>query len=213
MHKYELAHFGELVGDPSRAAMLLSLMDGRERPATELALVADVTQSTASLHLKKLLEGGLVAVGQQGRHRYYRIANESVAGAIEAIAPRVPKHVVPLSETQLALKHARTCYKHLAGELGVRLFDSLEKKRMLRLHDGELRMPAKGLRELHLDDLPGKTCVDWTERRSHLGGPLGVRLTAKLFELEWIARGDRDRSIRITTAGRRGFREQFGISA
>jgi DNA-binding transcriptional ArsR family regulator len=210
--RFELAQFGEMVGDASRAAMLLSLMDGCERPASELAAVAGVTPATASVHLKKLLDGGMLTVGQQGRHRYYRIADEAIGHALESVALRRSVRAPPLTPLQTALKHARTCYKHLAGELGVALFDALEKRRWLRLDRGEIHLTHKGLDELQLPDAPGKTCLDWTERRTHLGGPLGVQLASKLFEDKWIVRGNRERSIRVTTAGRRGFAQTLGIS-
>jgi DNA-binding transcriptional ArsR family regulator len=209
--RFELARFGELVGDPSRAAMLLSLIDGCERPASELAAVAGVTPSTASIHLKRLLKGGMVAVGQQGRHRYYRLADDSVGLALESVALGRPARSAPLTPQQSALKHARTCYKHLAGELGVALFDALEKQRFLHLDCGSIRLTPRGLTALQLDDLAGKTCLDWTERKSHLGGPLGVTLTSRFFERKWIARGTQDRSVRVTTAGRRGFADAFGL--
>ena len=211
--RLDLVRFGQLVSDPSRAAMLLSLMDGLSRPATELAALARVTPQTASAHLKRLLAGGLLAVEARGRHRYFRLAGEAVADALEAVAlqgrPR-PRGV------PTALEAARTCYQHLAGRLGVALLLSLEREGRLRLDGGELRPTKAGLEALAraglAEALPaGKPCLDWTERRNHLGGPLGVRITRHLFSQRWITRLGDGRAVRVTTAGRRELPRRLGL--
>jgi DNA-binding transcriptional ArsR family regulator len=218
--RFDVASFGELVSDPSRVAMLLSLMDGLARPASELASLAGVTPSTASSHLARLLSGGLVLAEKQGRHRYFRLAGDRVADALEAItlhtAPR--RQLESPDPARAALSRARTCYRHLAGQLGVAWLATLESRRFLRVRDGALSLAPRGIAcfedtGLTMTQWPsGKPCLDWTERRNHLGGPLGVALTEHLFALGWLARRPGGRALRITARGRSGL-ERFGLSA
>lgn len=215
-----------LIGDPVRAAMLLALFDGRALPATQLAWTAGVSPQAASNHLAKLTDGGLVEVTRQGRHRYYRLAGPQVAEALEALthlAP-VPKPLdPPLSPKARRLREGRTCYDHLAGRLGVALADAFEREGLMTADgperyrltaEGEARLTALGV------DLAGATssrrgklrpCIDWTERRRHLAGPLAARLLERLFALGWLERGQEARAARLTTAGRVGLREAFGL--
>ncbi len=216
--RFDVASFGELVSDPSRVAMLLSLMDGLARPASELASLAGVAPSTASSHLARLLGGGLVLAEQRGRHRYFRLAGDRVADALEAITLQAaPRRRSPSPEpARAALSHARTCYRHLAGQLGVGWLASLEARRFLRVRDGALSLAPRGIAcfedlGLTMTGWPaGKPCLDWTERRNHLGGALGVALTQHLFALRWLARRPGGRALRITSKGRAGF-ERFGL--
>jgi DNA-binding transcriptional ArsR family regulator len=215
---YDLAAFGELVSDPSRAAMLLSLLDGLARPASELAAIAGVAPSTASAHLARLTEGQLVEVEQRGRHRYYRLAGEPVADALEAIArPRATPVRPPTDPTRLAFGRARTCYRHLAGKLGVAWLDALARQKLVRLDGGALVLAPRAARRFEalgiaVDAWPaGKGCLDWTERREHLGGPLGTALTDGLFAVGWIARAEEPRVIRVTARGRREL-AQLGVA-
>jgi DNA-binding transcriptional ArsR family regulator len=219
--RFDIAEFGELVSDPSRAAMLLSLMDGLARPASELAHIAGVTPQTASSHLARLLAGGLVHADPRGRHRYFRLASDEVADALEVIALHAGrgKQASRASPPSLApLARARTCYRHLAGQLGVGWLAALEAKRMLRIREGALTLAPRGIAcfeelGLALPQWPaGKACLDWTERRNHLGGALGVALTEHLFSLAWVARRDEKRALRITSIGREGF-ARLGIPA
>ncbi|MGO8996609.1 MAG: ArsR/SmtB family transcription factor [Polyangiaceae bacterium] len=221
--RFDIASFGELVSDPSRVAMLLSLMDGLARPASELASLAGVAPSTASSHLSRLLTGGLVLAEQRGRHRYFRLAGDHIADALEAITLHTApgKRPPPPDPARAALSRARSCYKHLAGQLGVAWLASLESRRLLRIRDGALSLAPRGIacfEELGLSmregrEWPtGKPCLDWTERRNHLGGSLGVVLTQHLFALEWLSRREGARALRITADGRRGFR-RFGLEA
>lgn len=217
--RFGIASFGELVSDPSRVAMLLSLMDGLARPAAELAGIAGVTASTASSHLGRLLRGGLVRADRHGRHRYFRLASDAVADALELIALQAtPRPKQPASDpARAALSEARTCYQHLAGRLGVAWLASLESQRLLRIDGGALTLAPRGvLRFEKLGLAParwpsGKPCLDWTERRNHLGGPLGALLTGHLFQLEWLARREERRALRVTTRGRSGFK-LFGLA-
>jgi DNA-binding transcriptional ArsR family regulator len=216
--RFDIAAFGEVVADPSRAAMLLSLMDGLERPASELARIAGVSASTASSHLSRLLAGGFVLAEPRGRHRYFSLASDDVAHALEVIALHTTQwpRAASSDPARVAIARARTCYKHLAGELGVAWFTSLQRERLLRVSDGALTLAPRGVarfEDLGLTMTPwpsGKPCLDWTERRNHLGGALGVALTEHLLTMKWLARREERRALRITTVGRAGF-AQFGM--
>lgn len=222
----DIASVASLIGEPSRVAMLISLLGGKSLPASELARIARITPQTASSHLAKLMEGGLIVHEANGRHRYYRLANAEVAQAIESLqAIASPKPVRSLRESdQLrAMRFARTCYDHLAGEVGVALTE-----RMLALEWIEKRDQDFVLREAGKEKLlslgvnveqPAKSrrsyarqCLDWSERRHHLAGSLGAALTRRLLELGWIERYQDHRAVRITDAGYKGFAEEFGLA-
>src|SRR5579883_2092399 len=204
---YQLAEIGALLAEPARAAMLLALADGTARPAGELAHAARVGAATASAHLKRLLEGGLLAVHQQGRHRYYRLASDDVAALLEALAMPHKRPVLPApAGGDRSLQLARTCYRHLAGRLGVGLCDALLTQGYLRTAGDGLRLQpagadaliACGLAEAALDamlPLAGRGCLDWSERRLHIGGPLGVALTGALLDAAWIRRRKGSRAL------------------
>jgi len=214
--RYQLAEFGALLAEPARAAILLALLDSRARPAGELATLAGVGAATASAHLKRLAESGLLSVKDQGRHRYYRLADENVAHWLETFAlasPRIAQRKLS-APADLEFARARTCYRHLAGRLGVALFERLRKVSGLDLDSDSVRLNRKGERLLvdggvfadaidkaHRD---GRTCVDWTERRFHLSGPLGTLLARRLIENGWLRRRSDTRALVISAAGRRG---------
>ncbi|HEV2540872.1 MAG TPA: helix-turn-helix transcriptional regulator [Frateuria sp.] len=211
---HQLAEFGSLLAEPARAAMLLALVDGTARPAGELAQAAGIGAPTASAHLKRLLEGGLLAVQAQGRHRYYRLASDEVAGWLEALA--LPRRNVAPPTGDAALRRARSCYRHLAGQLGVALCAGLlERGHLATTSDGLMLAPAgaAALADAGLDpaatrrlpDLRGRGCLDWTERRLHLGGPLGVALTGALLEAGWLRHATRGRALLPSAEGLRRF--------
>ncbi len=194
--------------------MVLALIDGTSRPAGELAQAAGVSAATASAHLKRLLDGGMLAVHVQGRHRYYRLADDDVASMLEAMAiPRGAKHAVaPPADTPLRM--ARTCYRHLAGKLGVAFCDGLLAQGFLAMTGEGLRVTSPGAVALvdagldhaaihQLSDLKGRGCLDWTERRLHVGGPLGVRMTAAMFDAGWLRRAREGRALVVTGDGLR----------
>ena len=205
--RFDVAEFGELVGDPSRVAMLLSLMDGQARPASELARLAGIERQTASFHLQRLVAGRLLRVDATGRHRYYRLAGDEVADALEAVsllgAPRRPR--------RHPLAHARLCYRHLAGRLGVACLDALERAGFLCVREGAFALTADGVAwfestgRTNVRWPAGKPCLDWTERRNHLGGELGALLAEHLLGLAWIARAGR--AVSVTDPGQRGLAE------
>lgn len=221
-----IAVVAELIGDPSRAIMLNALMTGRSLPAGELAYRAGITPQTASAHLAKLVEGGLLTPTAHGRHRYYALANAEVAHALEAltlIAPPLKVRSLRDSLVTEQLRCARTCYDHLAGRLGVDLTQALVRCGVLRLEEQERRycVTAEGisfLQDVGIDfasvqrqrRILARPCLDWSERRYHLAGALGAALAERLFCLVWIERGTVERSVKLTARGRQELRRLFG---
>jgi DNA-binding transcriptional ArsR family regulator len=223
-----LARVAALLADPGRAAMLWTLMDGSARPAGELTLIAGLSPSAASAHLARLAEGGLLALEVRGRHRYYRIATPEVAAAIEALmnvaqaaAPSVPV-TRPARTVPVEMRHARTCYDHMAGEVAVRLFERLVDGGLLVRTGEDLEATEQGAARLaawgvDLGALRGRrrrfacTCLDWSERRPHLGGALGAALLDRFTSNGWVERASRPRVLRITPLGQREF-DTFGAA-
>jgi DNA-binding transcriptional ArsR family regulator len=219
-----------LMADPARASMLAALLPGHPLAAGELSQVAGVSAATASAHLAKLLDGGLVAVTRQGRHRYYRLAGHEVAYALEVLAeisPARPVRSLRQSREAQALAQARTCYDHLAGRAGVALFDAFMRQKMLTGGGvgkaAAYEVTAEGadrLTEFGIDVAEARrarrrfagACLDWTQRRPHLNGALGAAVTGRLLQLGWIERGPSRRAVRVTEAGQHGLAAAFGWS-
>lgn len=218
----DVAQIAGLVGVPARANMLLALGDGRALPAGELAACADVSMATASEHLAKLEDAGLLVSIRQGRHRYFRVATPEVAAMLEAVM--VVAASSPRAMTRRGvdpdLKHARTCYNHLAGQLGVAICDVLISRNHIEI-DGEVaQITAAGLEFLARwgADMKGvgrqpytRTCIDWSERRRHLAGKVGIAIYKRCIELKWIENHLDSRAITVTRAGKSGFQREFGI--
>lgn len=215
----DIAAAAALMADPSRAAVLMELTDGRALPPSELAEVAGVSRSTMSEHLTKLREAGYLAVEPGGRNRYYRLAGPEVAAAVEALAALAPRSEVrSLRQANRAgaLGAARTCYGHLAGELGVGITDALVARGIVEREGDVFLLTDPGAAffvDLGIEKPPraGKSCNDWSERRPHLAGKLGVALTKRLFELDWIERTERRRAVRVTKVGRRELGRRLAI--
>lgn len=221
-----LAEVAALVGDPARANILCALLGGRALTATELAFVAGVSPQTTSGHLGKLLTGRLVVLMKQGRHRYYQLAGPHVAQMLESVmnvALTGPPRFQPKSRLDETMRNARTCYDHIAGVLGVGLAKRLTEREFVVLGEdaGEVTPAgAEFLSKFGVDLSIARTkrkifcrpCIDWTERRSHIGGAIGAALANRCFELKWIERVRDSRALTITPAGRRGLMQVFSLS-
>lgn len=219
------AKIASLLGEPSRAAILMSLMDGRFHTAGELAFMAAVTPQTASFHLSKLENGRLVVVENHGRHRYYRLAGEEVAHLLEiflAVSPPVEVRSLKQASQLNALRRARTCYDHLAGNLGIELTESMVTLGCLEKEGSDFAVTPQG--EQVFSDLGldlsllrkkrrsfSRACLDWSERRHHLGGALGFGLASRFFELGWISRVPSTRAVKVTNIGKNGFKKHFHL--
>ncbi|GLH76703.1 transcriptional regulator [Bradyrhizobium sp. SSBR45G] len=216
-----------LVGDPARANMLTALLSGRALTATELAQEAGVTPQTASSHLAKLEGGGLVEPEKQGRHRYYRLADPDVADVLEklaGLAARAGHMRVRTGPKEPELRRARICYDHLAGDLGVRMLDSMVSQKLVRRRKQEILLTTDGEHFLakHLRISPEmlahprrpvcKACLDWSARRHHLAGTLGAALMKRFTELKWAARDPApgSRVVNFSRAGEKHFAALFG---
>ncbi len=224
-----IAPVASLFGEPSRAAILTVLMDGRALPAGELAAIAGISPTAASSHLSRLVTGGVLAVETEGRHRYYRLASSSVATVIENLAQLAGTLAIlnlpGLSPAAQALRQARSCYDHLAGELAVAIASALEERGWLIRGEGKRYEigSEKGRRwfvgqGIDFESMkPGRhgiarQCLDWTERRPHLAGPLGAQLFACWCACGWLKRCKKQpRLIEVTTLGRRKLRQQLSI--
>src|ERR1700742_3071152 len=215
----DIAAAAALMADPSRAAVLTALTDGRALPPSELAEVAGVSRSTMSEHLAKLRDAGFLAVERGGRNRYYRLAGPEGAPAVEALsalAPRTPVRSLRQANRAGALGAARTCYGHLAGRLGVGITDAMVDRGLVEREAEVFLLTDRGatfLTDLGIERPPraGKACNDWSERRPHLAGKLGVALASRLFELDWVRRTDRPRAVEVTADGERELRERLDI--
>ncbi|MEV4490862.1 helix-turn-helix domain-containing protein [Micromonospora coxensis] len=219
-----LADLATLFADATRATFCLALLDGRAWTAGELARAAGVAPSTASDHLNRLVRGGLLVEQRQGRHRYLRLAGPAVAQLVEDLAGHAPPAPRPTrslraATTDAALAHARTCYDHLAGRLGVRLRDALFARGLLDATHGLALTPGgrAWLTDVGVPvDPPAgrrpllRDCLDWTERRPHLAGALGAALCRRFAELGWTAPGA-GRSVRVTPAGVAALADTLGL--
>jgi len=228
----DVALIAGLMGEPARAAILAALVDGRALPAGELAFIGNVAPQTASFHLRKLMDASLVTVQRQGKHSYYRLANERVAATIESIAALAPvRDQVDLrlrtrydSERVKELRFARTCYRHLAGVLAVEINQAFLNRGLLVANSetsycltdhGRAWCSQLGIdlpTSVRPSEVFSRACLDWTERRHHIGGALGVALFSRLTELRWIVKNPQTRAVRVTHAGASALEQQLGIT-
>lgn len=227
----DIAKLARAMADQRRARMLLALNDGRALPAMRLAAEAGVAPSTASGHLSKLVEAGLVEVQPEGRFRCFRLASAEVGALIETmslLAPQRPVRSLREGTRADTLRRARTCYDHLAGRLGVAVFAALVENGDVVASDadgGDLAYVLTDVGRRRLEGLavelpaagedgttPLRYCVDWTEQRHHLSGAVGRALARRLFELDWIERLGQPRAVRVTPAGERGLGRVFGAT-
>jgi len=219
----DIASAAALIGDSSRALILSVLADGRTLPAGELARIARISPQTASSHLDKLFKGNLVSVEVQGRHHYYRLRDSHVGELLESLSI-VARPTAPLTSAQREraeqLRFARTCYGHLAGRLGVAITRALCTNKYLCDEGLGYQVSAAGtawFRALGIEiglikrQPLTKRCLDWSERRYHLAGALGVTLAHRTLELHWIVRARDSRALRLTDRGKAALRSELGL--
>ncbi len=221
-----VSRIASAIGEPARARMLYCLLDGHARTSTELALVAEVSPSTASVHLSQLRDRGLVRVLAQGKHRYYSLDGDHTAAALEAlmvVAVGPGSRFIP--NTPPRLRAARTCYDHIAGAVAVAIHDRFQEHGWLTADssgNGSYGLTAEGTRaisELGIDIHATRSlrrrfayaCVDWSERRPHIGGALGCALLKLALRRKWITQDLDSRALRLTRAGRREFHARLGL--
>ena len=220
-----IVRIAALIGDHARAEILTALMAGAALTATELAAVANLTKQTTSSHLAKLLDAQLIVVERQGRHRYFRLADRDVAHLLESlmgVAYRTGAVRVRSSPREPALRKARVCYDHLAGELGVLALDSLEQRHYVRRDTDGLTFTRSGkqffgeigvdVETLGVQRRPlSRSCLDWSVRRHHLAGAAGAALLNRCYELGWAQRVKDSRVVAFSAAGERAFRQHFRV--
>ncbi|RSL30615.1 ArsR family transcriptional regulator [Salibacterium salarium] len=216
----------ELLSDPSRSKILIGLMDGCDHSASELALIAKIKPQTASFHLNKIVDSGVIKVEKQGRHRFYSLKSSECAAILESflsISPTPEIKSLNQESSKKTIKFARTCYDHLAGELGVKITNYLLKNEILVeadesnftvSHAGNTFFKEFGV---NLRDQENKRrafarkCLDWTEREHHLAGALGNAMITRMFELQWLQRKEHTRSLELTPKGIEGVDKAFNI--
>lgn len=225
-HDTAVSRIAAAIGDPARSRMLYSLSDGHARTSTELAVVANVSPSTASAHLNRLMAERLIKVHAQGKHRYYRLEGSGVAEVLEqlsVLAGGARPRFVP--NTPDRLRFARTCYDHMAGTLGVSLHDRLHGLKWLSpdsRSSNDYEVTSQGERALYSLGIDLESarklrrrfacaCLDWSERRPHLGGALGAALLHLALKKRWVTQDLDSRALRMTSVGRREMHARFGI--
>ncbi len=223
----DVARIASLLADPARARILRTLIDGTMRPAGELAYAGNISAQSASAHLAKLVDAGLLSLEAQGRHRYFRIASAEVADAIEslgslsmAVRPRNPRSPAIPKPAPVQFLHARTCYDHLAGEIAVEVCEAMLKARWMTAEGRDFRVTRLGEKRLVALDVDlaaarrsrrafARACVDLTQRRPHLGGALGAALLDLCIARGWVLRTQRSRAVSITPRGSEAFGKLF----
>ncbi|MFC0775786.1 ArsR/SmtB family transcription factor [Terrimonas alba] len=223
----QFKQMASLIGDPTRATILWTLLDGKAFTATELAITADTSAQNISMHLSKLVQAGLLSVENQGRHKYYKFSRKEIAYAIEAMANLIPQPVTGKNNQFVnnlsPVKYCRTCYDHLAGKVGVLLTDSLLKQKIIIDSNNTFEITKKGEKwfsnlDIHIDDLKLqrrsfiRPCLDWSERRNHMAGSLAASLLDKMLSSDWVRKIKNSREIIITAKGQKKLAEYFKLS-
>jgi DNA-binding transcriptional ArsR family regulator len=223
----DIAEIAALMGEPSRAMMLVALLTKEALPASELASQALISPQTASSHLSKLVAGRLLTVEQHGRHRYYRLASDDIGRAIESLAiiapPPPAAHNTQEDERLKTVRYARTCYDHMAGKVAVAITRELEQREFLMRAGRAYEVTESGkewFRNLLIDTDKLRTnrrafalqCLDWTERQYHVSGALGAALLDRLLNLKYIARARTPRCIRVTIEGKRALNRLLNLN-
>jgi DNA-binding transcriptional ArsR family regulator len=223
MEENEFVDIAVLIGEPARAKMLWNLLDGKAYTASELAMAADISGTSASNHLAKLLGADLLKVEKQGRHRYFSFSNAEIAYVVESLASLSGSSKKIKKDTVLpGIKYCRSCYDHLAGHVGVKITEALEKKKAILASDNSYLVTNSGWKFLHdLDIEKNKTinqrrplirqCLDWSERRPHIAGQIGAMLLNTMLERSWLKRIKFSRELIVTAKGRREIQKLFGV--
>ena len=212
-----------LLASPPRRRMLEVLLDGQPRSATELGIISRVAFNTASTHLGRLVESGLVSFERNGRHRFYRISEPRVSDVIETLYEFLPSQGKPPARSLTEIEAARTCYDHLAGRLGSSLACLMVSQGYLIPHEKGFLLSEEGQAfcfGLGIDleavrrqrRMFARRCLDWTDKRDHLGGALGAALTRHYFVMEWLRPGSSPRLVQVTPKGARAFQEHLGLT-
>jgi DNA-binding transcriptional ArsR family regulator len=217
----DLTVVGAMLAEPARVKVLLALADGRSLPASVLAAEAGVAASTASYHLARLVDAGLITAAERGRYRYFTLAGPEVAELIEAVARIAPpQQITSLRQGTRAhaVRYARRCYDHLAGRLGVALADALQEHGVLVVRDDVFytvtEQGAGTFADLGIEARCGdvtRRCLDWTEQRNHVAGRLGRALMTRLLDLGWLSRDSSTRAVRLTDAGRANLPQTLSV--
>ena len=224
MEENKFVDTAALVGEAARAKMLWNLLDGRAYTASELAIVADVSGTSASNHLAKLLGAGLLKAERQGRHRYFSFSKPEVAYVVESLAS-LSGHSSKQMEKETApagIKYCRSCYDHLAGRVGVKITEALEKKKAIRKHVNSYLVTSSGWEllaglDIYKNEMLNnrrpltRQCLDWSERKPHIAGLVGAMLLNTMLEKNWFKRMRFSRELIITTKGRSEIQKLFGI--
>ncbi len=222
----QFKQIASLIGDPTRAIIMWTLLDGKAFTATELAIAADTSPQNISMHLTKLVQADLLCTESQGRHRYYRFSRKEVAYEIEAMANILPYSSEPgaIAEKSSDIKFCRTCYDHLAGRVGVLITDSLlQQKIIVDSNDNNFDVSRKGYKwfpglGINIEDLHRqrrsfvKPCLDWSERRHHMAGSLAASLLDTMLTADWVRRIKNSRAVVITGKGQKKLHEYFKLS-
>jgi len=220
----QFVKIASLLGDPTRAIVMWTLLDGKAFTATELAITANTSPQNMSMHLAKLLDAGLLFVEKQGRHKYYRFANKETAYAIEAMASLIPPAIPQINKTDHSspIKHCRTCYDHLAGKIGVAVAESLLEQEIILNTASEFKISTKGEKwfsdfGINIEDLKKqrriflKPCLDWSERKNHIAGSIGSSLLDKMIAEDWLRKTKNSRAVQITGKGEKELLRFFKI--
>ncbi|TRX37292.1 helix-turn-helix transcriptional regulator [Flavobacterium sp. ZT3R18] len=215
-----------LIGDPTRATIMWTLLEGKAFTATELAITVSTSPQNISMHLTKLVQANLLVVESQGRHKYYRFARKEIAYAIEAMISLVPPSISTKknkTEKVSDIKHCRTCYDHLAGKVGVALTDSLLQQQLLIDTSGGLEISPEGEKWFTEFGIPLtvlkqqkrsflRPCLDWSERRPHIAGSLATALLDKMLHEDWLRKTKDSRALIVTAKGKKEFKSRLGIA-
>jgi DNA-binding transcriptional ArsR family regulator len=221
----QFKQIASLIGDPTRATILWTLMDGKAFTATELSIAADTSPQNISMHLHKMVEANLLCVENQGRHKYYKYARKEIAYVVEALANLTSRDFIQSKNGDVdisPIKYCRTCYDHLAGKVGVMLTDSLLKQKIIAEKENEYEVSAKGKKffsafDIQIEDLQqqrrafARPCLDWSERRHHMAGSLATALLDKMFSSDWIRKVKSSRAVIITAKGEKEMSKYFKV--